>query len=338
MKATIREVAFKYNGTGLESLTVVDAAPKEYSSDSSLPVWGVEDMKTIELQQGSPGWGVLGPANSTSEKHPYNITSITKESLYLPGFYDQYSDFLNGRLPVPNTRQNFPASDFYTQALASAGMIQRSNSKGFQGFQDYSGQTSVALFSKWQALSSSPDGAAKIINLVWTDIAANSVVGTRGWGLSPPKFKNFTEPEQARRLLKRDEDGGAPSKHVPVIVYEKAIRYKMWYSVPAIIALAIGALIVGLVASLAITGKTSPKRMRHFLDITSLGRVIAVSLWPEQNGITAGTDWLARVRPRLVQVTNEGLFSETHGLMKGHTETPKGSDDDAISLLAMRPK
>ena len=339
VKANIREVTFKYNGTGLDALTVVGATPKKYPSDASLPVWGVEDMKTIELQTASPGWGVLGMANATNDEHPYNITTVTKESLYLPGYYDQYSDMLNGRLPAPNTAYNFPASDFYPQALASAAIVQRSNSRGFQGFQDYSGQTSVALFAKWQGLSSSSGGAAKIINLIWTDIAANAVVGTKGWGIAPPEFKNHTEAASSRRLLKRDDNNGAPSEYVPITVYERAIRYKVPYAVPAIIVLAIGAVIVGLVVSLAVIGKTSPEKIRHFLDITSVGWVIAVSLWPQQGGMAGGQEWLARVQPRRVQVTNEGLFPEPFELVNGYNERPKGNnDDDAINLLAMAPK
>lgn len=76
--------------------------------------------------------------------------------------------------------------DFYVQALQNAFTIANPGSlgyAGYAGYADYSGLTAgLALYRKWQALSMNAVGAAQIVNLVWTDIAANSVVGTRGGG------------------------------------------------------------------------------------------------------------------------------------------------------------
>lgn len=45
---------------------------------------------------------------------------------------------------------------------------------------DLVGLASMAIFTRWQKLSTSQDEAAKILNLMWTDLSASAVVGTRG--------------------------------------------------------------------------------------------------------------------------------------------------------------
>ncbi|KAK4246331.1 hypothetical protein C7999DRAFT_33294 [Corynascus novoguineensis] len=57
---------------------------------------------------------------------------------------------------------------------------------GLDGLPDYSGQTNLALKRRWKDLSRSADTVAKIPNLIWTDLAANAVVGTKGLaGMAP---------------------------------------------------------------------------------------------------------------------------------------------------------
>lgn len=45
---------------------------------------------------------------------------------------------------------------------------------------DCTGTTNFAMFRLWQNLSDTSSSATQILNLIWTDIAAISVVGTRG--------------------------------------------------------------------------------------------------------------------------------------------------------------
>ena len=46
---------------------------------------------------------------------------------------------------------------------------------------DYTAKSNLAVYATWQENSRNPAMVLKIINLVWTYIAANAVVGTWGW-------------------------------------------------------------------------------------------------------------------------------------------------------------
>jgi len=95
--------------------------PKTYQDSSSLPLWGVEDLQPITVANAQPLWGILGMTKSTDiSTSPYNISTISQESLYLPESLDQYAMLLNGPQPIPIRGQNLPGVSFYGQALASA--------------------------------------------------------------------------------------------------------------------------------------------------------------------------------------------------------------------------
>ena len=38
----------------------------------------------------------------------------------------------------------------------------------------------MAMYVQWQNLSQTPEGASFIVNLIWTDLAASVIVGTKG--------------------------------------------------------------------------------------------------------------------------------------------------------------
>ncbi|KAF7161388.1 hypothetical protein CNMCM5623_007002 [Aspergillus felis] len=153
VKASLKTVSFRYNGTGLDALSITSLSEKTYPSP---PLWAVEDLPDRILSDVRPLWGIL-PANTTSTA---NMSTIAGPSLYLPGYIDTTPHVS----PVPvSTGQNLPGVDFYTQALYRALSI---SSPAGQPYADYSGWTSLALYAKWQNLSTTATGAAKIIDLV----------------------------------------------------------------------------------------------------------------------------------------------------------------------------
>jgi hypothetical protein len=254
---------------------------------------------------------VLGTSNSSDiPTAPYNISTISQESLYLPGFLDQYSLLLNGGQPVPITGQNLPGVEFYYQALASALSINQPGATGYQGFADYSGKTSLALYAKWQKLSSSADSVSRILDLVWTDVAANAVVGTKGWGLSS------AASGQLKTIVKHASDGNdAQQTLVPITIYEKRIRYQILYAIPAFIMLAVTVAVFCSVSVLAVMGRTGPGRMRKFLEATSAGRIIGKFLWAEKGAGKGTKEWIEAVGTRRVRITSESISAEGDSLM-----------------------
>ena len=286
VRARVQTVAFQYNGTGLGTLTATSIKPKTYTNSSSFPRWAVQNLDGLQFGEAMPMWGILGSANSSISPlaATWNMSTIAAESLYLPGFMDWLS--LSGTAPIPAlpSSQYLPALNFYSQALYTALNIGPPNvrASGYQGYADYSGWSSLGVYAKWQKLSASADTVSQILNLVWTDVAANAVVGTRGWGLTSAAstdLKGFVTSADASANISATELNPAPTTQVPVVLYHQRIRYRLPFAVPAFVALAITLVVLVALLVLAIRGKTGAKRMREFLDATSMGRITTRLLW-----------------------------------------------------------
>ncbi|KAL2144067.1 hypothetical protein VTI28DRAFT_9678 [Corynascus sepedonium] len=125
---------------------------------------------------------------------------------------------------------------------------------------DYSRRMNLALKRRWEILSRSANTVAKIPNLIWTDLAANMVIGTKSLA-------------------------GLPTdKRVLVTVYNKRIRYHMPYAVPAIIVLALLVLTSLSTACAALLGRTSLDKMKRYLNNTLVGRIMTITLLRESDG------------------------------------------------------
>lgn len=309
ISATVKTVTFRLNGTSLSELQVVDEKPKIYAVPSDMPLWAVENMEWPRYNIGNeqPLWGIVGTTNTTvDESIRNNITTTSQESLRLPGLMNDYTSLLTSQSFTPNEAgQNLPGVNFYTQALRNAFSISMPSRMSYG---DYSGQTQFALYAKWQKLSVGANSAAEIINLVWTDIAANSVVGTKGWGLG----------------------SGSKTKSVPVTAYHKQVRFKMPYSVPAFVVLSVCIALFVAIVVLIFTKKTGLAKLRFFIDATSAGRTMGISLWPaECNASTVKTkDWVETIGLRHVTVVQGNFIAVDDVPDLGDEEEDKEEDRD----------
>jgi hypothetical protein len=228
-KATIKTVDFHYNatqGANLEALTIPRITEKEYTDEAGAnpaPLWGIETLATWGLAEIQQLWGLISEEN----KDAPNMTAIRAPQLYLPGY-----TLLSGPSYGLPGYEYIPGSSAVAATLA--GMYAFGTGLGGTGY-DYSGATNLALFQKWQGLSVNGTGIAKIMNIVWTDIAANYFTGTRGWGTG-----NNTV-DATGKLRKRQSSGGGDDETVmvPVRLYERKIRYHWAYGIPAFIVAAI---------------------------------------------------------------------------------------------------
>jgi hypothetical protein len=189
-----------YNGTGgFEGLQVIEIADKEYGDASAKPLWGVENSG-MNFSQISPLWGMV----DSKYENDANVSTFRSDSLWLPGFIEGVN------LPI-NTVMNTPGAHFHSAAMryvyASLGTIPSAPSNDILG---YSGHAQFAMYRKWLELSTNARDSAKIINLVWTDIVANAVVGTRGWASNE-----------------------AAGKTVEVTYIRRQVHYKLVYAIPA---------------------------------------------------------------------------------------------------------
>jgi hypothetical protein len=114
VKATIKTVSFTYNGTQdlLTNLAIPDVQDKNYSSESDMPIWGVENTgNSYENGVINLIWGLVSPVY---ENHP-NVSTVQQSSLYLPGF-----SFLQDTTQESVYQDNLPGSEFYAGCMQTA--------------------------------------------------------------------------------------------------------------------------------------------------------------------------------------------------------------------------
>lgn len=282
VKANIKTVSFRVNGSipSLNSLSVTDVRDKEYPDNNSMPLWGVEDSG-LALDGISPVWGLISPEYLSFP----NISVVRKPSLYLIGSSD-FHDFAALTLRFGNLFENMPGSDFAPWAMNS---VYSGNSIFTKGLLDYSGSSNLAMFVKWSNLSRTPEHAASIINLIWTDIAAQSVVGTKG--------------------VLGSNNAGLPNETVSITVYPivHEIKYNYLFGIPAFI-LAANLLVISLLALIsAATKRSSLTILRRRLCQLSTGRIFLTFQYPELSSLeTPSKQWSRTMGQTEVDLNNVG--------------------------------
>jgi len=285
VKASIKEAAFLYNGTqGLKSLTTLSIA----DVNPETPVtWGVENNQDNTLGNVFPLWGLV----SASTKESSDLSVRQSPYLYLPGLPSEST------LPTSGGFQNLPGVDFYNGALSTIYDLDLPPI----GLADYTGQTNLAMYAKWQTLSTTSGGAATIMNLVWTDIAANAVLGTRSWLPSPP----LTD------LQKRQSSQSSSSSqvaHVLVNVYSKQVRYHWLFAIPAGLALLVTVVISVATIALSALSHAGTHSMRRYLYALSPGRILASFVYPNECDPQAPTKvWARSVGAKKIALPREGM-------------------------------
>ena len=247
----IKTVHFMFNGSNdLSGVTVTGLSNKVYTNESSKPLWGVENTH-MNLSDVNPLWGLV----SSPDQGNISLSTTRKESLYLPG----YVGF--GEVSTYGAIRNMPGSQFHLDALSSAYQI----GSGTADI-DYTGKSSLALFQKWQTYTRDAESAKNIPNLVWTDLAANSVLGTRG-------MHTQNKDSAIQKRAEPDKDS-----LYPVTTYNQRIRYHLPYAIPAIIVLVFTAVIL-LFTLLSCLRHSGLKKMDRFLKKTSQARILTARLY-----------------------------------------------------------
>lgn len=280
-EALVKTVTFVFNITDdLGGLGILDITDKKYPSQDALPLWGVENVDNttgLYLADLEAIWGLVSPTYLTANNiSAANVSTVRKESLFLPG-YPLLSVHGGGLSNLPGV--TFPAA---TIVSMKAGM----ESSG-SGLIDYTGRSNVAMSRRWARLSRSADSVRKIHNLIWTDIAANAVLGTKGLHSS-----TMTAARASSDLP------------VPLVsVYHRRIQYHLPFAIPAIIVLVLLLSALVLTSAAVFLGRTGFSKMRRFLNATSAGRIMtSVLLGDERIEVSKpsnGPDGAERLPSRL---------------------------------------
>lgn len=144
-----------------------------------------------------------------------------------------------------------------------------------------------------------------IPNLIWTDLAANMLVGTRSWG---------SGTELPPNLQKRDGASGNNISQglVPVTVYEQQIRYRWVFAIPAFLALLLFVLVLLAAMVSVLSRRGLPARVRYYLFHLSSGRLLAENQYPGECDKLAPTNqWLARVGKRPSSLASSSFVNHT---------------------------
>ena len=285
VKASVMEVTFEINGTeSLAALQVVDIQPKQYTN-STMPLWGVEkvDGNEFMIEDIYLAWGLISEAYAD---HP-NLTTYRQPSIYLPAA--KRGTALNHLYDSFAAGSAFTAAweSVYTQAAALTGL-------GIGYIPSYSGETNYGLTLKWRELSKTPEGAARILNLIWTDLAAFSVIGTRTGFENDDSIGNLTVPQSTTSLGTR-----AVHRLRRNIVYTD-----IFYAIPAVVVG--GTFALGLLAALlmACFQRDSWRTLNHYMNHTSMGRTATRMMEnPAVANICARTSvWIQKAKDIILKV------------------------------------
>ena len=330
-RASIKTVQLKYNATiggGLKSLRVVDVADKVYNNDSAKPLWGVENPHMV-LSDISPLWGLISP----NLEHSVNLSTVKSDRLYLPGYTSLEFD-----IGVPGF-QNVPGTDGPSAALATTYQISGFGSGS--GIGDYSGETNLAMFSRWQDYSSNVSTTAKILNLIWTDVAANALVGTKSWN-SGSKLPPNLQKRGAETTGSASADAQNSPVMVPVTIYTSQIRYRWLFAIPAALLLLLALLVLGGAGAFALVGHATSSRVREYLFHLSAGRLLARQVYPGAvDGQAPTKTWVDKVGLKHIRLDSDGPTA-TDAIDTTTTTGPSGdsNEDNAVvqDVTASREK
>lgn len=278
VRATIKTVTFSTDPVtnparrsvesvrGLTSFRVTNITAKTYSSPDAYPLWAVEDSG-YKLSDIQPLWGLISPAYPAAN-FP-NISTVKQPSLYLVGLGSGGTSITTPTFSTLDNSigyENLPAADFPFRVANTIYAGGASSSSGISDSDwpfDLVGRADMAVFTRWQTLSATPEGASRMVNLLWTDLAASAVVGTKGNSM-----------------------GDAAANPVPVIHVRPAVhrvKYHYAYGIPAFALLAVLVLVTVSAVVVWVVGKSTLDKMRMRLQQLSAGRIFTIVLYPGES-------------------------------------------------------
>lgn len=302
-KAMIKEVSFSFNqtrGSGLKALSVEAIENKQYASRLDMPTWGIE-TPNLTLGEIDPFWGLIDPESADL----VNITTIQSPHLYIPSGYSAYG----GSMLKADGGYDYVPATGAPPAIWNTAYTPRKVMPS--GLQDLSGWSQLSLPSMWKKMSTNSTGAARIMNLIWTDLAANALMGTRGWVENrtlPPNLQG--EDMKQKKDLISNNTTDAMSSRVLVRVYVRQTHYRWLYSIPAGLTLLLAATVCAATLAAILSGKGTIKRMKHYLNHLSVGRLLVANEIKVKDFNSTTCDWLKGLGRSTIPVADHNSEGE----------------------------
>jgi len=265
-KATIKSVSFSFNqsqGSALDALSVIAMKDKRYVSKKDMPLWGIE-TPNMTLSTMDPLWGLIDP----DWIDIINVTTFQSPHLYVPA----------GSSTIYRSMLNIDGGNSYMPGTAAPAMIWASAYTPritlSSGFQDLSGWNRLSLAHMWARMAATSSGTAGIMNLIWTDFAANALVGTRGWLDDHTLPPNLQGDNALQKRSNSSSTTSAARSRVSVRPSVRTTHYHWLYAVPAGLTLLLAAVVCATALVAVVSGKGTISRVRYHLNSLSSGRLL----------------------------------------------------------------
>ncbi|CZR67642.1 uncharacterized protein PAC_17541 [Phialocephala subalpina] len=247
MKAYIMDVSFLYNGTkGLASLEVTKAEPRTYTTNATIPLWAVEDTG-MPISDVSPFWGLV----DDKFEHTPHMWTLRREHLYLPAGSAFLGSVFRKDDSSPAAAPGTVLSMLYQDAASDSALSPKT-------LVNYGGGTNYPLFLKWKRMPQNSTAPQTMLNLIWTDIMANYVMGARS--TTGGAVDNATSATTRVRVHK----------------FRDTIKYDIRYAIPAIVFSIFYIIALSIALVFLLLGKARFQQLRMLLNRTSVGRAVSV--------------------------------------------------------------
>ena len=263
VKASIKRVQFRVDGgSALENLVVESIQ----SLPSAVPLWGVENTGRT-IHELDPLWGVV----ADQEILRPGLSTLRRSHLYLPAGFSSLWGFVGLSVSDAVAGATAPLSAFSAIYYAPSDLAGNTNLDK----PNYSAGTSWSLYTKWLELCADASSINMIPNLIWTDIMANFVVGT----------KNILSST------------GARSAQYPARRHVEVTAYRWKYAVVALL-FAVSYLVIAIIlVILYATKRCDIATLRFLLNQSSAGRSMTTERYSGSSSADIGDnkEW-AQVR------------------------------------------
>ncbi|KAL4883983.1 hypothetical protein BJY04DRAFT_215865 [Aspergillus karnatakaensis] len=303
-RASVKIIKFLANGTALQDIQVLDVADKTYRNEADMPLWAIERTNhTINLY--SPLWGIVDDRYEDSDA----LYTRRKEKLWLPAgetFYQKRLTYLSDSMP----------SGAHLKALSAAYDV--TSDSLHEGFMRYTGYNDHGLAVKWRELSRDAKTAGKIINIIWTDIMANMLIGTK-----PGPYSSDTSL------------GSDAGYNRLVQTMERRVNYDIKYGIPAFFMLLIWICILTTASFLFLTSRVSFSALKQLSNQLAPGR-IATNLYGVSNGARADAptnEWAAKAGAVVFAFQR---FGNSFSRSSGAEDTSAAESTSDLRLIPLR--
>jgi hypothetical protein len=217
-------------------------------------------------------WGLVHDRYENSA----HLWTLRREKFWLPAIATVFAT-------ISSASDSLASANTFGAALAEVYDLYLSSSTGLY---DYSGQTNLALNRLWQGYSQNASTTGNIINLIYTDIIATALVGTKS---------AIMRSSLGAQSSSNDGTSLPANALAQVRKFELKVQYNLFYAVPAFIVLLLSAIMFLAAVAMWIARRFSVAGLRQLLNQTSTGRTMTSILYPELCDPRAPTkEWIEK--------------------------------------------